>query len=378
MLLQLRILTVLVLAIFAQVANAQAGEARHGNDSYAPYRTQILADGIYLMAVPYDYLGFATSNIVLVEQEDGVVVLDTGVLRGDGIRVVALVKSFTSKPVKAIVFTHWHNDHPQGASAVLEAWPDARVIATEPTRQGIRGPATDQGIGAVASKDAEAKLADQLSDIAQTLRQRAEAASDKPEDAARYLRMAREFEDRISDIPGTVLIEPTEVLEDELVIEDRERPVHLRFLGRANTAGDAVLWLPRQKIVATGDVVVAPSPFGFYSYPKDWIETLRKIKALEFELLVPGHGMPQDSTAYVDRLIWAIADIRHRVGQLASEGRSLEETREQVDFSDQLDAFGATPRLKKLVEGYWLRPMIDNAWREANGLPIVQGEGESP
>ena len=44
--------------------------------------------------------------------------------------------------------------------------------------------------------------------------------------------------------------------------------MRLRFLGRANTEGDAIAWLPRQRIVMTGDVVVSPTPFGFFSFPR--------------------------------------------------------------------------------------------------------------
>ena len=45
-----------------------------------------------------------------------------------------------------------------------------------------------------------------------------------------------------------------------LMIPDRDVPVDMLYLGRANTEGDAIAWLPKQKIVATGDIVVSPYP----------------------------------------------------------------------------------------------------------------------
>src|SRR6202012_4646808 len=53
---------------------------------------------------------------------------------GAGRRVVALVRSISPKPVKAIVITHWHGDHHFGLSEVLKAWPQAMVITTVATR----------------------------------------------------------------------------------------------------------------------------------------------------------------------------------------------------------------------------------------------------
>ena len=153
-------------------------------------------------------------------------------------------------------------------------------------------------------------------------------------------------------------------------------PVEIKFLGRANTAGDAVTWLPKQRIVMSGDMVVWPSPFGFFSFPADWVETLGKLKALGYQTLIPGHGEPQTDTAYVDNLIGSIEDIRAQVGPLARQGLSLEEVGKKVDFSRYAAVFGTTERSKRLFKVYWTDPMTENAWKEAKGLPIKQGEGE--
>jgi glyoxylase-like metal-dependent hydrolase (beta-lactamase superfamily II) len=126
----------------------------------------------------------------------------------------------------------------------------------------------------------------------------------------------------------------------------------------------------------SGDMVVWPTPFGFFSFPGDWIQTLGRLKALNYAILIPGHGEPQTDTAYVDRLIGSIEDIRAQVGTLAKQGLSLEEVGKRVDFSRYRDLFGTTERAKTLFKAYWTDPMIENAWKEANGLPIVQGEGE--
>jgi glyoxylase-like metal-dependent hydrolase (beta-lactamase superfamily II) len=151
----------------------------------------------------------------------------------------------------------------------------------------------------------------------------------------------------------------------------------MMFLGRANTAGDAIAWLPRQRVVITGDVVVSPIPFGFFSYPESWIQVLQRLKALDFVLLIPGHGEPQKDQAYLDKLIGTISDLRTQIGPLAAQGMALKDIAARVDFSKQKAIFGTTPRLAAAFDSLWLTPMTENAWKEAMGIEIVQGEGEA-
>jgi glyoxylase-like metal-dependent hydrolase (beta-lactamase superfamily II) len=200
--------------------------------------------------------------------------------------------------------------------------------------------------------------------------------SNTREQRTRYERSIAALRQFGAGFPGTYVVPPTETFTDQLLIDDSERPVRLMFLGRANTDGDAIAWLPKQRIVMTGDIVVSPIPFGFYSYPESWISVLERLKALNFATLIPGHGEPMTDESYLDRLIATIRDIRARVGPLARQGLSVEEVRSQVDFSEQSAIFGTTPRLKAGFESLWLTPMVENAYKEARGLPIIQGGGE--
>ena len=345
-------------------------------EALAPFTARELAPGIHLLATPPDFLGPAISNVSIIEQGDGVVVIDSGATAAHGRRIVAYVRSLTDKPVKAVVITHWHNDHPLGVSEIRAAWPNVRVISTEPTRAGLLG-AASTSVGPRPDERFDTMILNQLSDSLS----RIAALRSNPENTdaqrERYDRMAREMRAFGVDFRGTYLVPPTETFTDALLLDDAERPVRLMFLGRANTEGDAIAWLPRQRIVMTGDVVVAPTPFGFFSFPEDWVGVLERLKALDFALLVPGHGEPQADAVYLDRLIATIGDIRAQVGPLARQGLSLDEVRERVDFSAQTEIFGTTPRLRLTFESYWLNPMVENAWKEARGERIVQGDGVS-
>jgi glyoxylase-like metal-dependent hydrolase (beta-lactamase superfamily II) len=333
-----------------------------------------LAPGIHLFGTPADYSGPAIGNMTIVEQRDGLVLVDSGATIGHGRALVAYIRSITDKPVKAVMITHSHNDHPLGVAAIREAWPRVRIISTPATKAGLLGPARTS-VGLKWDDDFETQI---LNDAAASIGQVAALkTSEDPAIRARYTRYVANMEHFAKAFRGTYLVPPTETFTRELLIDDRERPVRMMFLGRANTAGDAIAWLPRQRVVITGDIVVAPIPFGFFSYPESWIAVLQRLKALDFALLVPGHGEPQIDQAYLDKLIGTISDIRAQVGPLAREGVALKDMASRLDFARQKAVFGTTPRLAAAFESLWLTPMTENAWKEARGLEIVQGEGEA-
>lgn len=339
----------------------------------APYAARRLAPGVHLLATPPDYRGGVTGNIVVIEQSDGVVIIDSGGTAADGRRAVAFIRSVTARPVKALVYTHWHGDHPQGGSEIRAAWPRLRIISTARTLESLRGP-TLRYVGLRPDERFETLFLNQLAGL---IAQIEAALRDPAHDEAtrgRYRRMLTEVRARQGDIRGTHLALPTETFAEELLLDDRVRPVRLIHPGRANTDGDAIAWLPNERIVATGDIVVWPIPFGFFSFPRDWIEVLQRIKAMNYHILVPGHGEPQTDTAYIDRLAATLADLRAQIGPLAAQGLSLEEVQRRVDWSAQRAIFGDTPRNRLLFDAFWLTPMTINTYMEARGTPMVQGE----
>ncbi len=63
-----------------------------------------------------------------------------------------------------------------------------------------------------------------------------------------------------------------------------------------------------ENILATGDPLVHPLPYGFGSFPAQWIETLDKVAAYDFELLVPGHGEVQRDIEYLRKRASGLMD----------------------------------------------------------------------
>ena len=340
----------------------------------APFHARQVASKVHLLSTGEDYFGPVIGNVTLIEQSDGFVVVDSGLTAANGRAVVAFARSLSPKPIKAVAITHWHNDHPQGVSAIRDAFPNVRIIATPATEDGMLH-AEPNGVGFYPDPKIDAEMASlvaQSKENMQKLLADPATASDRKE---RIRKALVQYDGFLADYKGTYIVPPTETFERELLLDDPDMPVRLIHLGRGNTNGDLIAWLPAQKIVASGDIVVAPTPFGFYSYPGDWIETIGKLKALGFTTLIPGHGAPQTDTAYLDKLVRAMSDIREKVGPLAKAGTPVAEVRAKVDFDEITALFGDTPRNKLNFENLFIQPMIHNAYKEALGEPIVQGEG---
>lgn len=353
---------------------ARADERPPTGVETSPFVARQLLPQVHLLSTPEDYLGPPIGNITVVEQGDGFVVIDSGLTAANGRAIVRYITSRSSKPVKAVAITHWHNDHRHGISALRDAWPNVRIIATGATEAGMLMPAASS-VGYAPDARFDSDLKKRMESNKEQMRKQLDDPA-IPVEIRERIRKSMPALDRFAEeYRGTYIVLPTETFQRRLVLEDEEVPIELMYLGRANTDGDAVAWLPKQKLVATGDIVVAPYPYGFGSYPADWIGTIDKIKALGFATLIPGHGEPQRDSAYLDKLQKAIADIRSQVGPLAKQGLTLEEVRKKVDFTRTAALFGDSELAKGSFQGGFAAPMISSAYKEARGEPIIQGEG---
>lgn len=328
-----------------------------------------VADGVWVLLQPRMQVQPA-GNVTVVEQADGLVLVDTGGSPGAGRRVVEAVKALSPKPVKAVIVTHWHGDHSMGLSEIEAAWPEARTIATRATREHLRTPET-MNTPAVPDAEKNRELLEQFRGFGEYSAQMASEAATEAEREG-WAGAARLFHQYRADMDGAVTHTVAEGFDRALAIDDPTHPVLVRFLGRANTDGDAVAWLPEQRVLVAGDVVVAPIPFGFNSYPGEWTAVLERLRGYDFDVLVPGHGVPQTDAAYRDRLLALLADVRKQVAA-ADPSATLEEVRAAVDLSFHRARFaGDDPWLGYWFDTYWTQPIVSAAYREAHGEEIVQ------
>ncbi|BDU14998.1 MBL fold metallo-hydrolase [Lysobacter auxotrophicus] len=364
----------LALPALAHEASA-ASSTPTPQDGYFQTITPV-AEGVWLIAQPQPFHIQPIGNVVVIEQSDGLVLIDAGGSPGAGRRIVELVRSVSAKPVKAVAITHWHGDHVLGATSIVQAWPTAEIIATDVTDAHLRGRSMkayakgspDAALQAQFDKrldGAETFLRDTLAKPDLSTRER-----DGFEASQRLLAQYRR------DTRDLVLVLPTRTFVDSLKLDDARRPVELRHPGRGNTDGDLIAWLPRQRVMATGDLVVAPIPFGFNAYPADWERTLRAMQAQHPAVWIPGHGAAMRDDAYVGRVVDLIGRTRDAIAPLAAQGVTIDEAKKRVNLSgDRAHFVGDDAWLTRWFDRYWTQPFIDAAWREAKGEPIEQGEG---
>jgi len=103
------------------------------------------------------------------------------------------------------------------------------------------------------------------------------------------------------DLEGIDLVLPTETFEARMTLQVGGKTVELHNVGPAHTAGDALAWLPEEKIVYTGDLVFAEShPIVWDGPVKNWIKACDLMIAWGAEVVVPGHGPVTDLSAVRD------------------------------------------------------------------------------
>lgn len=313
-------------------------------------------------------------NVEVIEQANGVVLIDSGGSPAGAEEVIAFVHGATRKPVTAIVITHWHSDHSLGIARLKQEWPNARVISTPGTRDMLANPNTDRFMPG-DNAEANARLQQNLASAVAFLTQQSQRTELSAIEHAGYAQAAAEVQNYAHEMESAHRAVPTETFSTRLTLPDRTTPVELMFLGRANTEGDAIAWLPRQRVLITGDTVVSPIPFGFDSYPAEWLSVLQRMRAFDYVVLLPGHGMPMRDKTYLDRLIAAITAARAQAAALAADTTVTQaNVAQHVDFGDLRTQFaGDDPWLRRWFNAYWSTPIAWSALREARNVPIVQG-----
>lgn len=261
-----------------------------------------LAPGVFTIRHPDPTADFPDGNTTVVIGRDGVLVVDTGYLPSTARADIERIRALTDKPVRWVVNTHWHNDHVGGNRVYLEAFPGLRIVAHRTTRLMMESRIRPYVSRLLSDESAYGKLlAAQRALLRSGRDEKGEAV-----DARRRAETERAValaEKAIAEFRSFALQPPTETFDDALDIDLGDRRVELRHLGRGNTGGDVVVWLPQERILAAGDLVDHPVPYAFGGYPAEWSATLRRLLGLAPLVIVPGHGELLHDSRHVERVI---------------------------------------------------------------------------
>jgi glyoxylase-like metal-dependent hydrolase (beta-lactamase superfamily II) len=274
-------------------------------------------------------------NTVFVIGDEGVIVFDGGGSPTLAEDVIAKIRSLTDKPVTHVIISHWHGDHNLGDYKFQEAFPNVQIIGHSFTRAAMLG--APMG-GAREYPTQAADLTAQIKD----LMAKGQIAGGGPltgADRIRYQDFLDHAAELDADFKAVKVTPPNVTFDDQLTIYSGSREVQVLFLGVGNTEGDAVMWLPKDKIMASGDIVVLPTPYAYNIYPEKWANTLRALNRFDFTYLVPGHGDVQTDHAYVNLLIELMDSVTAQTKALIAQGLDAEQVAAKLDFSAFEDRF---------------------------------------
>ena len=291
------------------------------------------------------------SNATIIEGDRDVLVVDSHVSPGGAWALREELKAITPKPIRWVVNSHYHFDHSHGNQIY---GPEVEIIGHEFARQQILAgksqdsPAREFFVGGVPA-------------AIKGLEQRLAAATDAKERDT----IQTQLDIQRNHLEGTNAVRPTPptmTLTQTMTLHRGAREIRVMFLGRGHTAGDVVVYLPRERIVATGDLLVEGTSYMGDAFFTEWIQTIEALKQLDFDTVLPGHGRAFTGKAKLDhwqaylRDFWAQAQKFHKAGTPWEEAATLVDLRGNAANYPTIRAAGITPnhamrRAYELLDG---------------------------
>ena len=211
----------------------------------------------------YAYLQFdgswGISNTGFLEGEEGLLVIDATMVSSMAEAFIKEIRRVTDKPYRHLINTHSHPDHTGGNRLFKGAEIISHRICREEMSRPLMRPA---GGGPLPGPMA--------------LMRRTPA-------------FERMFE-MVANDPDRYIALPDVTFEDSLTLYYGETEVQLLHYGPAHTFGDTMVYLPQSKVLFAGDIAF------FYAMPLvggkvgGWLQVIDRVKDLDIELIVPGHG----------------------------------------------------------------------------------------
>ncbi len=364
------VLALVLAAVCAPVSRRAAARAAApgGDDAQATARNfevQKLAEGVYAV-VRKDLPGLMVdaNNLFIINDED-VVVVDANGAPSITREVLAALRKLTDKPVRYVVNTHYHDDHIRGNQVYKEAFPNVEFVGHAFAREYLpgQGAANRKGFleGAPRFRDAMA---------AQLEKNKSLGGWDlTEEERASYRSDIRLINLVLGEGAQAQTILPTVTVEDRLTLYRGGREIDILHLGGGHTAADLVVYLPKEGVLAAGDLVVAPVPLvgNPQSHVREWAATLEKIVALRPSIIVPGHGPVMRDDSYVRTLAEMFASIAKQTEAAVARGETLEQARKSVNLEEFRKRLAGESRVRQFAFSMYVAgPAVAAAFGEAS------------
>ena len=264
-----------------------------------------IKEGIYVYPAKD---GNSTCSVVLTEE--GSVIIDTCQRPPDTRRFMAAVKKLTDKPVRFVIDTEVHNDHTFGHWVFS---PPALVINAE-------------GAGAAMQKQFDPKRAETL-------------AAESPEMA--------------EAVKGYKMVVPQIEYRNRMTINLGERTFELIYLKNVHSEADTAVWLPKERVLFAASAANVKSIINLRPFVRipDVLASYKLMRSLNPEIVVPGHGAVS-TTKIFDEYEAFYTLLMKRVGEMAAQGKSLDEIKKELKMPEYADWAGQNNLPQNITVAY--------------------------
>jgi glyoxylase-like metal-dependent hydrolase (beta-lactamase superfamily II) len=312
--------TVLALALGGTAALAIALHPQQASTQTAATHTFTqIVPGVY-SAVGSAPLNAGSNSAVIVNQDD-VLVVDSHMTPEAARNLLKELKTITDKPVRFLVDTHFHYDHTDGNQVFA---PAVDIIGHEYTQKRLAGDILQRGMFADLLRDLPKQI--------EGLQARVSAEQD-PTAKTRLEQQLRNQQAFAQQVRETKPTAPSVTVGERMTLYRGDREIRLMYLGRGHTAGDLVVYLPKERLVCSGDLLVNQVANLVDGYVNDWPAALDKLRELDFVDVIPGHGEPFKGKERIDWFQAYLRDIWQQASKLHADGIPAADAARRIDMS---------------------------------------------
>lgn len=293
----------------------------------------------------------STSTIIVGTNFLTVIESQTDVFTATGL-IKEIRQNISKLPIKYLIFSHAHSDHISGAGAFLQENPSLIIIAHEKAAEHISLHALDEQKtwgSIIKQKSEEAKK--------QALLMENEGQRDY------WLKTAADLDTYYKNINASKIIKPNLTFSDSLNLYDNDLQIQLRYLGGGHTPGDIVVYIPHDKVLVTGDLVHDFEPLFQDADPDSWILALERIRQIDFDYFVGGHGDMHKGKDILYAWQNYMIELEDKTKDAIKNGLTLKQFQNNItieSFASLRDGYGE--RIQKFRTSYmeyWTGPLLD-------------------
>ena len=293
---------------------------------YVHFKWVKAADGVWLGISPPN--SFISGNTVIISIPGGAFVVDPHITETTANEIIAKAKEVAG-PVKYLVNTHLHNDHSQGNFAFKKAFPDVQIIAHANSCWGEREKATARTTMRVGNLPAQ--MVTMKENLAKITDPKVKADLEHViEGNEIYLEDSKHLQWTYPD--QCLNLKPGEAK----VMTFGDRTIEIHYFGRAHTAGDLVVYLPKEKLLANGDLWMGSGgmpDFGRDGSGLEYGRTLRGVAQLQFTTVLPGHGEMMEGYKSLFSTMETVENLVQQVKASVAKGQYIDQTLEAVKLA---------------------------------------------